>query len=80
MKSASIRELKHNTTAVLSWVAGGESVEVRRRAKPVAILSPAKRRARVARPDFGARLRTIYGAQVLPSTATDLISEARGES
>ena len=55
-------------------------MEVRRRAKPVAILSPAKRRARVARPDFGARLRTIYGAQVLPSTATDLISEARGES
>ena len=80
MKSTTIRELKHDTTTVLSWVAGGESVEVCRRAEPVAILSPPTRKARVVRPDFGARLRAIYGAQVLSSTATDLVSEARGKS
>jgi len=31
MRTTTIRELKHDTTTVLSWVAGGESVEVRRR-------------------------------------------------
>ena len=36
--------------------------------------------ARIARPDFLARLRTIYGDKVLSTTATDLISESRGET
>ena len=77
MKTTTIRELKHDTT-VLSWVAGGESVEVRRRGVPVAILSPRKRRARIVRPDFAARLRAIYGDRILPTTASDLIAESRG--
>lgn len=80
MKTATIRELKHGTSRVLSLVAGGESVEVRRRNEPVAILSPPTRKRRIVRPDFVARLRTIYGATVLPTTATDLVAESRGDS
>ena len=80
MRSTTIRELKHDTSKVLGWVAAGESVEVRRRDEPVAVLSPPRRKSRAVRPDFAARLREIYGAKILPSTATDLISEARGES
>lgn len=80
MRTTTIRGLRHDTTTVLSWVAGGESVEVRRRGKPVAVLSPGKRKARVASPDFLARLRAIYGDRVLSTTATDLIAESRGES
>jgi len=79
MRTTTIRELKHATTTVLAWVAAGESVEVRRRGKPVAVLTP-RRPGRVARPDFGARLRAIYGDLVLPTTATDLVSESRGEA
>lgn len=80
MKTTTIRELRHETTTVLSWVESGESVEVRRRGVPVAVLSPRKRKARVARPDFQARLRAIYGDTILPTTATDLVAESRGES
>jgi len=80
MKTTTIRELKHATTTVLSWVAGGESVEVRRRNEPVAMLVPPTRRTRVVRPDFAARLRAIYGDQVLARTGTDLIAESRGAS
>ena len=80
MKTTSIRELKHDTTTVLAWVAEGESVEVRRRGVPVAVLTPRKRGARIARPDFAARLRAIYGDTVLPTTATDVVAEARGDS
>jgi antitoxin (DNA-binding transcriptional repressor) of toxin-antitoxin stability system len=80
MKTTTIRELKHATTAVLSWVAAGESVEVRRRRQPVAVLSPPRRKARVARPDFAGRLRTIYGTTVLAATGTDLVAGSRGES
>lgn len=80
MKTTTIRELKHATTTVLSWVAGGESVEVRRRDEPVAMLVPPARRTRVARPDFAARLREIYGDHALDTTGTDLIAESRGTS
>ena len=80
VKTTTIRELKHDTTTVLSWVAAGESVEVRRRRQPVAILSSPKRKARMVRPDFAARLKAIYGAKVLATAGTDLVAEARGES
>jgi len=79
MKTTTIRELKHATSTVLSWVAEGESVEVRRRRKPVAMLTPIKRRSSIVRPDFLVRLRAIYGPVRLPSTATELVAEARGE-
>ena len=80
MKTTTIRELKHDTTTVLSWVAGGESVEVRRRGEPVAVLCPRAHKARVARPDFAARLRAIYGERVLPTTGSDVVAGSRGES
>lgn len=80
VKTTTIRELKHDTTKVLSWVAGGESVEVLRRKVPVAILTPPKRTADVTRPDFTARLKAIYGDGELQTTGTELVSGARGES
>ena len=80
VKVTTIRELKHATTTVLGWVAQGESVEVRRRGEPVAVLSPRTHKGRIARPDFEARLRAIYGKRILPTTGSDLISETRGQS
>ena len=80
MRATSIRQLKHETTTVLGWVAGGESVEVRRRREPVAVLSPPRRKKRIARPDFVARLERIYGNLALAPTATELISDARGDT
>lgn len=77
MKTATIRELKHDTAAVLAWVEQGETVEVRRRGQSVALLSPPKKRAR-SRPDFAARLKAIYGTKVLARTATDLLAAERG--
>ena len=80
MKVATIRELKHDTTTVLSWVAEGQVVEVRRRNQPVALLSPPTHRVPVQRPDFVARLRAIYGTKRLATTATAVVSDARGDA
>jgi len=80
MRITTIRELKHDTTTVLSWVAEGETVEVRRRNEPVALLSPPRRQSPVRRPDFGARLKAIYGKTKLATTGTALISTSRGDS
>jgi antitoxin (DNA-binding transcriptional repressor) of toxin-antitoxin stability system len=80
MRITTIRELKHDTGTVLSWVAGGETVEVRRYDQPVAILSPPQRRSVIRRPDFTARMKMIYGKKTLGTTATGLITAARGDS
>lgn len=79
MKTTTIRELRHDTTTVLEWVAGGESVEVQRRGVPVAVLTPQSRKQRIAKPDFLARIRAAYGEKLLSTSATDLVSESRGE-
>ena len=78
MKTTTIRNLKRATSTVLGWVAAGETVEVRRRNQPVAVLSPPKPAGRIAKPDFATRLRKVYGSTVLPGTGTALISESRG--
>lgn len=79
MKHASIRELKHETLKVLRWVEGGESVEIRRRNVLVAVLQPPPRPVKVTWPDFEARLESVYGERVLPTTGADLVSGQRGE-
>ena len=79
MQRTTIRELKHSTTQVLSLVAAGASVEVRRYNRPVAVLSPPARKAAGPRPDFGGRLKEIYGVNMLKTTGSQLVNELRGE-
>ncbi|MBC2604241.1 type II toxin-antitoxin system Phd/YefM family antitoxin [Puniceicoccus vermicola] len=80
MKSINIRILKHETRALMDRIATGESVEITRHNQPVAIIKPVEaRRNRRPRPDFKGRLQAIYGEKLLPETATELISEERGE-
>lgn len=79
MKVTTIRELKHDTSKVLAWVAEGTTVEVRRRGRPVAVLSAPRPARRRRRPDFAGRMHAIYGSTLLPVTATALLAEARGD-
>ena len=80
MKTTTIRELKHETGKVLEWVARGETVEVRRRRKPIARLSPPEQPATIVRPDFLGRLRKIYGTTTLRRKGPDVVSETRGDT
>lgn len=79
MKTASIRELKHDMTTVLSWVEQGESVTLKKRGKTVAIINPPPKsqEKKTARPDFAARLKSIYGDKMLEVSSADLLREQR---
>lgn len=80
MESINIRHLKNETTTVLARVALGESLVIRRRNKPLAILQPlATGRSDMRRPDFRQRLRDVYGDRQLAVTATELLAEDRAE-
>jgi prevent-host-death family protein len=80
MKSVNIRNLKHETSALMERVALGESVKITRHNQPIAVIKPVETQKNGnPRPDFRKRLHAIYGDRVLPKTATELLSEERGE-
>ena len=77
MKTATVRQVRHDFGTVLDWVEEGEQVEISKRGKIVALLSPppAPKPVRAKkRPDFAARLKRIYGDKVLEG---DIIVEER---
>jgi len=77
MKTATVRQLRHEFGTVLNWVEEGEPVEISKRGKIIAWLTPppAPKPSRPRkRPDFAARLKRIYGDKVLRG---DVIVEER---
>ena len=77
MRTVTLRQVRHNFGSVLAWVEQGEAVEISKRGRIIALLSPppTPRPAKPKkRPDFAARLKRIYGDLVLPG---DVIVEER---
>ena len=76
MKTANVRQLRHAFGDVMEWVAGGQQVEIVKKGKVIALLSPPPRanRKKVKLPDFAARQNRIFGGQVLPG---NIVAEER---
>jgi antitoxin (DNA-binding transcriptional repressor) of toxin-antitoxin stability system len=77
MRTATLRELRHDFASVFAWVEQGEPVGISKRGKIIALLSPPpppKRGRSKGRPDFAARLKRIYGDVILPG---DVVVEER---
>jgi antitoxin (DNA-binding transcriptional repressor) of toxin-antitoxin stability system len=80
MKTTNIRELRHSTAAVLQWIQQGHAVEITRRHRVVALMTPPSAiNHKVARPDFAARMKQMWGDKVQRTSWTDLIKEDRGD-
>jgi len=73
MKTATIRQMRHDLGTVLSWVAEGEEVTVLKRSKPVARLCPLRPTAPpdVKMPDFAARAKAIFGDRIIPNAVLE---------
>jgi antitoxin (DNA-binding transcriptional repressor) of toxin-antitoxin stability system len=70
MKTATIRQVRHDFSTVLKWVADGEEVTVLNRTRPVARICPPRVQASAKKfkmPDFAARSRAILGDKVIPN-------------
>ena len=76
MKTANVRQLRHAFGSVLEWVADGQQVEIVKKGKVVALLSPPPRSKpkRIKLPDFAARQKRIFGDRVLPG---NIVAEER---
>jgi prevent-host-death family protein len=68
MKSATVRRLRHDFGTVLNWVEEGEPVQISKRGKIVALLTPPpppKLKRLKKRPNFVARFKRTYGNKKL---------------
>jgi prevent-host-death family protein len=77
MKTATVRQLRHDFQSVLTWVEQGQPVEISKRGKIIALLSPPPVSAppkRRQRPDFAASLKRIFGNKVVSG---DIVLEER---
>jgi antitoxin (DNA-binding transcriptional repressor) of toxin-antitoxin stability system len=64
MKIANVRQLRHAFGSVLEWVAEGQQVEIVKKGKVVALLSPPPKSSapkKIKLPNFEARRRRIFG-------------------
>jgi antitoxin (DNA-binding transcriptional repressor) of toxin-antitoxin stability system len=82
MKTASIRQVRHDFNTVLEWIDGGEQVEISKRGKVVALLSPpppVKRLLPRRRPDFAARLKMRDAGRVISMRVMDeILADSKG--
>ncbi len=81
MKSATVRQLRHDFGTVLNWVEEGQPVEISKRGKVVALMLPPPlvRPRPVKRPDFAARLKRRDGDHVIPASAMhDILDFSKG--
>ena len=80
MKSIAVRDLHHRLKAVLDEVERGETVEIRRRNRPVArLVPPAGRGKPEPWPDLLGRVRAIYGGRRVRETTSLAIARERGD-
>jgi prevent-host-death family protein len=78
MKTINVRELQHGLGRVLDQVERGETIEVRRRNKPVARIVPMPAAAEPQPwPDIMARLKKIYGDRMPSPSGCEIIDRDR---
>jgi len=80
MKTATIRQVRHDFGTVLEWVAQGEEVTVLNRTRPVARICPPRPQTptEFKMPDFAARAKAIFGNK--RTHFTNIVLEEREQS
>ena len=78
--TVSVRELQQNLKRVMARVERGQEIEVTRRRRPVARLTPVGPSAtRWPWPDLDARAKSVFGDRVIAPSALEIVIEGRGE-
>ena len=69
MKTATVRDLRTKFPVLARWMDSGEPIEITRRGRVIARLTPAagSKARKAGKPDILKRLRAIYGDYVMPA-------------
>ena len=74
---ASVRDLRYRFPEVERMLREGEEIQITKRKRVIATLTPAKPVTPKKRPDFLSRLKTIYGAKMLKVSGAALVAKDR---
>jgi len=79
MKQVTVRELQQNIRSVLERVQAGEVIEVTRRRKPVARITPTSGADEPADwPDLAARTKAVFGSRKIDPAPSEQVTADRG--
>jgi prevent-host-death family protein len=82
MKTASVRDLRQDFGRILAWVEEGEEVTITKRRQAVARLIPwpEKKAVKKPMPDIAARLKKVFGSEVISDSAMKrILDQDKGE-
>jgi prevent-host-death family protein len=80
MKTATVRDIRHDFGRILSWVEEGQQVEITKRRRIVARMVPVKPKSRKMEwPDFQARLQKTFPGGLKGKPVSEIVEEGRGE-
>ena len=77
MKTANVRQLRHAFGDVMDWITEGQQVEIIKKGKVIALLSPPPKPTAPQKfklPDFATRRKRIFGDRVMPG---NIVAEER---
>lgn len=77
--SITVRELQKDLKRVLARVERGQTLQVTRRQRPVAILAPPRAAVAEPWPDLDRRARSVLGDRVISPAPSTLVARERGE-
>ncbi len=77
MTKASIRDLRYSFPKIERLLLQGEEIQITKRRRVIARLTPESVNGASALPDFLGRLRTIYGEKILATSGADLVAKDR---
>ena len=77
MKTVTIRDLRYDFPKVERILRNGDEVQITKRGRAIARLTPVSDSKPASLPDFMGRLRAIYGDRVLEVSGADLIRQDR---
>jgi antitoxin (DNA-binding transcriptional repressor) of toxin-antitoxin stability system len=77
--SVTVRELQKDLKRVLARVERGQTLQVTRRRRPVAILAPPRPAAVQPWPDLDARAQSVLGDRIISPAPSELLAGERGE-
>jgi len=81
MKTATVRDLKHDFARIESWIRQGERIEISKRGEPLMEIRPLPRRRRKpSKVDYLKMLGEIWGERVLTQSEVQAMADlADGE-
>jgi antitoxin (DNA-binding transcriptional repressor) of toxin-antitoxin stability system len=79
MKTATVADLRNNFHRISALIESGQTVEITKRGRPFAKLSPLPRKRKLVKPDFLAQIKEVWGDRMFSEAEVKAMRDAELE-